>query len=150
MVFDSFEGIPDNIEQHDKNIFGEDVFFHKGNWCGRLEEVRDNVSKYGELQACEFVKGWFDDTLPKFSEPIVAVYVDVDLASSTATCLKYLYPKLVPGGVLYSQDGHLPLVLEVLSDDQFWKETVGCPKPRIEGFGEQKLIKIVKPTEVTA
>jgi len=83
--------------------------------------------------------------MPKFSKSIVAIYLDVDLASSTRTCLKYLYPLLVPGGVLYSQDGHLPLVIDVFKDDEFWKKEVSYPKPHIEGLGKKKLIKIVKP-----
>lgn len=45
-----------------------------------------------------FIKGWFEDTMPVFNERIIAAYIDVDLASSTKTCLKYLYPLLVPGG----------------------------------------------------
>ena len=79
-----------------------------------------------------------------FNKRIAAAYLDVDLASSTKTCLKYLYPILVPGGVIISQDGDFPLVIEVYNDDQFWEEEVGCKKPYIEGLGERKLIKIVK------
>ncbi len=145
VVFDSFEGIPDNNEPHDKNIFGGRAGFRKGSYCGTLDEVKRNVRKMGELDSCKLIKGWFNDTLPKFSEPIAAIYLDVDLASSTRTCLKYLYPLLVPGGVLYSQDGHLPLVINVFRDDEFWEKEVGYPKPHIEGLGKQKLIKIVKP-----
>lgn len=145
VVFDSFEGIPENKEPHDKNIFGGDASFSKGSYCGTLDEVKRNINKFGELDICELIKGWFDDTMPKFSKSIVAIYLDVDLASSTRTCLKYLYPLLVPGGVLYSQDGHLPLVIDVFKDDEFWKKEVGYPKPHIEGLGKKKLIKIVKP-----
>lgn len=145
VVFDSFEGIPENDEFHNKNIFGKAVSFPKGSYCGTLDEVKGNISKFGELEVCDLIKGWFDDTMPKFSGPIVAMYLDVDLASSTRICLKYLYPLLIPGGILYSQDGHLPLVLDVFKDDEFWEKEVGCPKPRIEGIGMQKLIKVVKP-----
>ena len=136
VVFDSFEGIPEH---------NEDSPFRKGSYCGTLDEVKRNISKFGKLDICELIKGWFDDTMPKFSKPIVAIYLDVDLASSTRTCLKYLYPLLVPGGVLYSQDGHLPFVIDVFKDDEFWNKEVGYPKPHIEGIGKQKLIKIVKP-----
>jgi len=134
ILFDSFEGLPENNE-----------LMTTGAWCGTLDEVKRNISKFGELDICELIKGWFDDTMPKFSKPIVAIYLDVDLASSTRTCLKYLYPLLVPGGVLYSQDGHLPLVVDVYKDDEFWNKEVGYPKPHIEGLGKQKLFKIVKP-----
>jgi hypothetical protein len=59
--------------------------------------------------------------------------------------LKYLYPLLEPGGVLYSQDGHLPLVIDVFNDRSFWRNEVGYARPEVIGLGEKKLIKIVKP-----
>ena len=110
-----------------------------------MDEVRDNVRRFGEPSICEFVKGWFEDTMPGFNRPITTAYIDVDLANSTRTCLKYLYPLLVPGGTLYSQDGHLPLVIDVVNDVGFWENEVGCPRPAIEGLGRQRLIKIVRP-----
>jgi O-methyltransferase len=144
VVFDSFEGIPRHAEDHGTNIFGRPVTFAEGEYAGSLEEVTRNVATYGELDACRFVKGWFKDTLPGFKETIAAIYLDVDLAESTRTCLKHLYPLLRPGGTLYSQDGHLPLVLKVFGDDAFWREEVGCPKPYVHGWGTSKLLKIVK------
>jgi O-methyltransferase len=134
IVFDSFEGIP----QHDE------PGFLKGVYCGKIEEVKRNVADFGDLSVCDFVKGLFADTMPTFSKPVAAIYLDVDLAMSTRTCLKYLYPLLAAGGTLYSHDGHLPPVIRVLEDDQFWKQEVGCPKPYIEGLGKKKLIRIVK------
>lgn len=144
VVFDSFQGIPDNDEPHERNIFGGPASFKKGQYCGTLDEVKKNVSRFGKINRCRFVPGWFDDTLPSFNEPVSAIYLDVDLAASTRTCLKYLYPLLESGGVLYSQDGHLPLVIDVFDDDNFWLSEVGCKRPQILGLGEKKLIKIIK------
>lgn len=144
VVFDSFEGIPSNAEPRQRNIFGKDAAFEQGAYRGSLEEVRANVAKFGRIQRCRFVPGWFDATMPAFNERVAAAYVDVDLASSTRTCLRYLYPLLEPGGVIYSQDGHLPLVIDVLNDDGFWLREVGCAKPVIHGLGSQKLVAIVK------
>lgn len=147
LVFDSFKGLPNNKEAHDRNIFGHSIKgqFVGGAFYGTLSEVEETVKKYGELEVCTFIKGWFENTMPNFSEPIAAIYLDVDLASSTRTCLKYLYPLLIPGGVLYSQDGNFPLVIEVFNDNKFWKQEVGCTKPLIKGLGQKKLIKIEKP-----
>lgn len=83
--------------------------------------------------------------MPGFDEPIAAAYIDVDLASSTRTCLKYLYPRLSPGGVLISQDGDFPLVMAVFDDDNFWRDEIGCEKPTIDGLGKSKMLKIIKP-----
>jgi O-methyltransferase len=77
---------------------------------------------------------------------VAAAYLDVDLVLSNRVCLRHLYPRLAPGGVLYLQDGHLPLVIELLRDERDWKEEVGCRLPAIDGFGHRKLIRIVKET----
>jgi O-methyltransferase len=144
VVFDSFQGIPANEERHERSIFGGAVSFTKGQYCGSLAEVTNNVERYGKINCCRFVPGWFDKTLPGFTETVAAIYLDVDLADSTRTCLKYLYPRLEMGGVLYSQDGHLPLVIAVFDDDEFWVREVGCRKPKINGLGKRKLIRIIK------
>lgn len=144
VVFDSFEGIPENEEKHGRTLSGRSAPFERGDYAGSLAEVRDNVTKYGEISACSFVKGWFEDTAPPFDQKIAGVYLDVDLESSTRTCLKYFYPRLEVGGVLYSQDGHLALVVELFDDDAFWRDEVGCEKPHVEGLRETKILRIKK------
>lgn len=144
VVFDSFQGIPDNNENHTVNIFGGSAGFSKGDYCGSLAEVKSNVETWGVIDVCTFVPGWLEDTLPRFNKEVAIAYIDVDLVSSTKTCIKYLWPLLKTGGLLYSQDGHLPLVIEAINDDGFWENEIGCPKPEIIGLGTSKLIKIVK------
>jgi O-methyltransferase len=144
VVFDSFEGIPENDEPHEKDIFGENASFKKGDYRGTLEEVRANVTRFGKINGCRFIQGWFENTMSDFKDSISAIYLDVDLASSTRTCLKHLFPLLGKGGILYSQDGHLPLVIDVFSDDDFWLKEVGCKRPSIQGLGKKKLIRIIK------
>jgi O-methyltransferase len=139
-VFDSFDGIPENSEPHDKNIWGGHVSFSKGDYRGEFAEVTDNVREFGDIEVCHFVKGFFDETMPYFRHPVVVAYLDVDLASSTRTCLKHLWPLLVPGGTLFSQDGHLPLVLKVFDDDEFWSRELNTKKPRLHGFGTSQLV----------
>src|ERR1041385_1551603 len=150
VVFDSFEGIPENHEPHSKSRFGAEVGFRRGDYCGTLEEVKSNVMKFGKINRCRFIRGWFHETMPEFNERIAAVYIDVDLVSSTRDCVRYLYPLLEEGGALLSQDGHLPLVLDVLKDEEFWLKEVGCNRPPIHGLGKTKLIKIIKKTQQCA
>jgi O-methyltransferase len=145
VVFDSFEGLPDNTEAHGASIFGDVPDFSPGKYRGGLDEVRENVRRRGAPESCTYVRGWFDQSLPAFDEPIAALYVDVDLASSTRTCLKYLYPLISPGGYVFSQDGHLPLVIDVLTDTGFWEKDVGAPPPRFRGLGTSKLVSARKP-----
>jgi len=172
VVFDSFKGIPENdgienqgidklvtlskgrCQRWTQNSMKKDIKenkeiklyqfnFPKGLYAGSLKEVKENVKKFGEINSCRFIKGWFKDSMPKFSTPIVAVYLDVDLASSTKTCLKHLYPLIVPGGVLYSQDAHIPAVVDLFNDNKFWRKELGIKKPKIEK-PDTSLIKIVK------
>jgi O-methyltransferase len=146
LVFDSFEGLPKNEELHDESILGHSIdgWFEGGEFHGTLDEVRQNVTEYGGIDASEFIPGWFDDTMPGLDRDLCAVYLDVDLASSTKTCLRALYPRIVPGGILYSQDGDFPRVIEVFSSDEFWESEVGCERLTIEGLGTSKILKIVK------
>lgn len=146
VVFDSFCGLPVNTEAHLESLQGHSIngWFEGGAFAAELAEVKRNVEEYGEPDVCVFVQGWFDETMPGFKENILAGFLDVDLASSTRTCLKYLYPKLVSNGVLCSQDGDFPLVVEVFKDRQFWMEELDGATPLIEGLG-QKITRIRKP-----
>lgn len=139
-VFDSFEGLPPNEELHEKSTEGHSIkdWFNKGNFAGSFEEVKTNVEKYGKPDIVSYHKGWFNETMPLFKKPIALAYLDVDLASSTKTCLQYLYPLLQPGGAIVSQDGDFPLVISVFKDKKFWKEEVDCNSiPVIEGLGKK-------------
>jgi hypothetical protein len=145
VVCDSFQGLPAFDEKHGMSIENRQIVFNEGDFAGSLAEVRGNIERFGALHACGFVEGWFDESLRSWSEPIAAIYLDVDLAASTRACLKYLYPWLVPGGVLYSQDGHIPLVLEVFEDEAFWRTELDSAPPRVDGIWKRKLIKMRKP-----
>ncbi|MEW6709913.1 MAG: TylF/MycF/NovP-related O-methyltransferase [Candidatus Riflebacteria bacterium] len=147
IVFDSFEGLPPNQEAHQQTIHGQSIegWFKEKEFCGGLEEVKNNVTRFGDIDSCEFIKGWFENTLPDFNQPVLAAYIDVDLASSTRTCIKNLFPKMVKGGHLVSQDGDFPLVIEALEDKNFWLQEVGCPMPEIQGLRQKKMLTILKP-----
>ena len=65
----------------------------------------------------ELIKGWFSDTLPKFTAPgpIALLRLDGDWYESTMDCLTNLYPKVAQKGV-------------IIIDDYFTWERV-APKP---------------------
>ncbi|TVQ86498.1 MAG: hypothetical protein EA397_20075 [Deltaproteobacteria bacterium] len=146
---DSFEGLPNNQEEHERSIFGYSIkdWFRAGKFAGSLEEVKRSLSEYGAPDVCTFVPGWFEESLPSFNERIAGAYLDVDLASSTRTCLKYLYPLVEPGGFLISQDGDFPLVIEVFEDEKLWRDEIGVAPPQVMGLHKAKMLKIIKPKE---
>ena len=141
VVFDSFRGIPPNREVH-RNLWGRRVEFRAGAFRGRLPSVRRTVARFGEPLVCDFRKGWFADTLPTFEGQVDVALLDVDLLTSTRTCLQHLVPRLRPGGVVFTQDGHLRAVVELLGDPRFWRDEVGVEPPRIRGLGSAKLLAI--------
>ncbi len=144
VVFDSFRGIPPNTEVH-RNLYGRRVEFRAGAFRGRLPSVRRTVTRFGAPEVCEFRKGWFADTLPAFDGHVDVALLDVDLLDSTRTCLRHLIPRLRPGGVVFTQDGHLHAIIDLLADAGFWRNDVGIEPPRIDGLGREKLLAIPAP-----
>lgn len=54
-------------------------------------------------------QGWFEEVLPKFDCPRIDILrLDGDLYNSTYVCLKYLYPKVMKGGIVIVDDWALP------------------------------------------
>lgn len=89
-IYDSFEGLPEG-EPGDR----EAKHYSKGDFEGTLDEVKSNIKRYGAIECCEFIKGWFSDTLPILNSPVLLAFLDVDLEASLETCARYIWPNLV-------------------------------------------------------
>ena len=85
--FDSFEGLPE-----DWHTPGDK---ERTNRNGKMPEVNSNV---------QLVKGWFENTLPKFldehPEKCAFIHIDCDIYASTKTVLNALKERIVPGTVI--------------------------------------------------
>lgn len=91
-AFDSFEGLPEEwpgarSKTHKKGHF---------NVNGALPQVNNsNIT---------FVKGFFEDTLPKFTNSynncVAFIHIDCDIYSSTKTILRYMKPYILSGTVI--------------------------------------------------
>ncbi|HUH00591.1 MAG TPA: TylF/MycF/NovP-related O-methyltransferase [Kofleriaceae bacterium] len=136
---DSFRGMPENDEQH-RHLDGRATQFRAGAFRGSLNRVRRTVAEYGALEVCRFHKGLVADTLPRIEGALDVVVLDVDLEASTRTCVRELFPRLRPGGVMFSLDGQLRATHELLGDPRFWRDDVGIDPPHIEGLGRDKLL----------
>jgi O-methyltransferase len=141
LVFDSFRGLPPNDEQHTR-LDGRPVVFRAGAFPGRLPSVQRVVARFGAPEVCEYRKGWFEETMAGFAQPIDVALLDVDLLASMRTCLVRLFPRVRQGGVVFTQDGHLQAIVDLLASERFWREEVGVQPPRIEGLGERKMVAI--------
>lgn len=142
-AFDSFRGMPANDEEH-RHLDGRTTRFREGAFRGRLAEVERSLQRFGAPEVTRLHKGWFEDVLDDFvaslGRPIDVVLLDVDLERSTRTCLAALWRGLAPDAVVFSQDGHLVRVVDVLADAEFWRRECGTEPPRIDGLGLRKLV----------
>lgn len=104
--FDSFEGFP--VQTKDEKL---DEYLSKKLYAAPLEKVKASFARYGVLDdRVNFVKGYFEESVPKFSapNPIALLRLDGDLYSSTKVVLDNLYPHVSKGGW-------------TVIDDYYWK-----------------------------
>jgi hypothetical protein len=65
------------------------------------QEARALVGKLQVNVPVHFVQGFFEATLPRVDVPPIAfLHLDVMLRKSYETCLTYLFPKVVSGGIV--------------------------------------------------
>ena len=137
-VCDSFEGLPQPKADEGLTIIphrGEPYDFHAGQYSASLETVKANVERFGEIEVCEFVKGYFDQTLDKIDEEIILVFEDADLRSSVETCIKSLWPKLQPGCCFYCHEPWASQIVELFYCAEFWRDGLSCEPPGFHGSG---------------
>jgi hypothetical protein len=136
-ICDSFAGLPKPSEgdRTHSTIDGMTDDYEEGWWLGTEEEVRSNIARYGCIRRCTFVRGWFEDALPKLTAPIAMVFCDVDLADSLRACLKYLWPLLNEGAVLFTHEAMQREIFSIFYDDEWWRRNLGCAAPGLVGGG---------------
>ncbi len=145
-VFDSFQGLAEPSEKDKAHtLLGakEIHSYTKGEWCGTLEEVKQNISRFGDISVCDFYPGTFDQTLPHFHQKCAQVWLDVDYRDSQETCLRFLWPLLQDGGTLYTHEaGHMEIAALFFSES-WWQKNLGVPPPGLVGAGTGIGVKIL-------
>jgi len=131
-VYDSFEGLPPPTG---RDFWPEGVPFIPGVFKGALEEVTDNVKRYGKLAVCEFRKGWFKDTLPHHEGDVVMAVVDVDYHSSLYDCVTSLWPHLVDQGYFFIDEYVFPDYCAIFYSEKFWRTRFNVDPPGLIGAG---------------
>jgi macrocin-O-methyltransferase TylF-like protien len=130
IVCDSFEGLPVG-DPLDRCAAG----YQPGDFCGTFDEVHRNITKYGDISRCEFVKGWFENTLPHLDRKIVLAFIDVDLEASMNTCMLDLWPLLDNDGYIFI-DEYVDLdYCAIFYSERFWKEHFDRTPPGLIGAG---------------
>lgn len=136
LVCDSFTGLPPT-EQHlylvpHAGIYG---YLQGGMFSGALGEVQQNIGRFGALEVCEFIPGFFADSLHQVQQPIAFAFLDVDLPSSFRDCLRQLWPHLIADGALYVDDVGCLDLAQLFFDENWWQRELGCPAPGLVGAG---------------
>ena len=129
-IFDSFEGLPEPM-QNDR----EGVHYSQGDYAGTLPEVQRNIRKYGNIECCDFVPGWFDATLPELKESVVLAWIDVDLEASLETCIRCIWPHLVEEGYTFIDEGVGTDYAALFWSEKWWKDNFDRTPPGLIGSG---------------
>src|SRR6185295_7305984 len=95
-IYDSFEGLPEGVPGD-----REAKHYRRGDFSGSLAEVTSNIRRYCRPESCEFVQGWFENTLPRLDSPVLLAFIDVDLEASLETCVRNIWPHLVDKGYIF-------------------------------------------------
>src|SRR5262249_1221250 len=98
--FDSFEGFPDAVAKD-----GSTPITSKGFYASPAEtvmkEVRDGRVREDVIdKRVRLVKGFFDETLPRYDGRIALLHLDCDMYESYKIALSSLYEKVASNGVI--------------------------------------------------
>jgi O-methyltransferase len=130
IVYDSFEGLPVPAAGEKYGIPGKG-----GGFRGTLETVRANIGRGGAIDRCTFRKGWFRDTLPDHSEPVVLCFIDVDYQASLHDCITNLWPHLVDHGYVFIDEYVLVDYCSLFFSERFWRTNFDTTPPGLIGAG---------------
>lgn len=137
-IFDSFQGLPEPAEADQSHVLvgvREVHTYEKGAFKGTLQEVKGNISQYGNIGVCNFNVGYFDQTLPAFKKKCILVFLDVDLIGSLETCLAYLWPALQDGCYLFTHEAHHMEMAAFFFREDWWRSRMQCKAPGLVGSG---------------
>ena len=128
-IFDSFQGLPEGQPED------REGFYATGDYCGTLDEVKSNITKYGAIECCEFIEGWFEDTLPKLNTPVLLAFLDVDLELSLETCVRNIWNNLTDQGYIFI-DEYVGLdYCSIFWSERYWKTYFNTTPPGLIGSG---------------
>jgi O-methyltransferase len=130
IICDSFEGLPAG-SPGDR----EASHYQAGDYLGTLDEVKANLARYGHIECCEFVKGWFEATLPGLHHPVVLAYLDVDLEASLDCCVRNLWPLLAERGYLFIDEAASLDYCSLFFSERYWRDNFQRTPPGLIGAG---------------
>jgi O-methyltransferase len=128
-IYDSFEGLPESEPDDRQGTYA------KGDYCGTLDEVTRAIRRYGAIECCEFVKGWFQDTLPHLRTPVLLAFLDVDLEASLETCVRHVWPNLTDKGYIFIDEAVGLDYCSLFWSERYWLTHFQRTPPGLIGAG---------------
>jgi len=117
---DTFEGLPE-LSALDKEMAPLKAPYRTRRFFTETSEasVRQMLEAHGFDQKIALCRGLFSETLPRLEEARYHfVNIDCDLYEPHLECLRYFYPRMMPGGVVFFDDYHsvdFPMAREAIN-----------------------------------
>lgn len=144
---DSFEGFPepDAKDARADGTFAADV--HTGNLSDTsYDALLERIRQLGWDDRIHILKGFFEKTLPSLAnERFSLAHLDCDLYTSYKTCLEFLYPRMLRGGVMVFDDYKIPANVYPGADravDEFFADKPEKPERFDDPRGQRSFVRI--------
>jgi O-methyltransferase len=141
-VCDSFEGLPPIAEYDQAHVAphhtaeGITGHYEEGEFAsGSIDVVKDNLRKYGRLEVCDFVVGYFETSMAKLDMPVAMAFLDVDLIDSLRPCVIAIWPRLADGGRVYVHEADDLVLVATFFEREWWAREIGGLPPGFVGAG---------------
>lgn len=137
-VFDSFDGMPEPSERDETHVLVDTQRLHsyeEGSWDASLDDVRETIVHYGDPGAVTLHAGYFEETMPAFTEPCVGVFLDTGLRASAETALEHLWRLLEDDCYCFTHEAKHMDLADLFFDRDWWRETLDVDPPGLVGAG---------------
>jgi predicted O-methyltransferase YrrM len=103
---DSFEGFPEPTVEDAQDDGTMHPWVRKGALGeASFEQLKARLASMDLTAQVTLIKGFFNDTLPRLkAERFSLVHLDCDLYQSYISCLEFVYPRMLPGGIIVFDD----------------------------------------------
>jgi hypothetical protein len=143
-VFDTFAGLPTGDEVYHSVDGGMSVHFQPGSYRGTEEEVRENVTKYGDLSRVSLTKGDVKSAMGNSGlEDISFCFLDVDLVESYKSCFTHLAHRLCPGAIVVIHEASYAPIRALVLSNSYWKE-LGIPAPQVTFIADRFKLRLCR------
>jgi hypothetical protein len=133
IIFDSFNGLPQSAVYKtynpDVKFLGE---FYKHQFSCSVEQVKDNLQKYGKFFICSIIEGYVEETLPKTKINPSFVFIDVDIKETAMFIIRNIWNKINCCGI-FTHEACLIDYVEGITSEEFWLKEFNQKPPELAG-----------------